>query len=361
MRSFSALPTPLPNAMRNTVPTKKPRFSAPPQKSDRLDGPSFLKRAILFQAELQRSRFPNASTLASQCRCSRSTAMRTIDRLRYEFGLPLEYDESRRGYFLTDHNTAPVSLPPSRTELLALALISEIARSVNGGALSEAVTALWARATSGRALGAHELEVLRGRICVELGATPRLEWRTLVQLLSLCDSETLVTLHYRSPWRSQNASEYLGYIERVRISEGAVFVLFRRLARTPIVLNATFIAEVKRAEGVAQRTHTCPGEPHNGDEDWFIGKGSWSGEREEVVEVTIPAPASAFYGAQLWHPDQVDHWDGETLIRHFPACSTLELARRLLSLGRSLTSVKPERLLEQIRADVAHLLRLCGG
>lgn len=343
------------------MPKKKPRFSPLPQKSQRLDGPSFLKRAILFQAELQRSRFPNASTLATVCRCSRSTAMRTIDRLRYEFGLPLEYDESRRGYFLTNHNTSPISLPASRTELLALALLSEIARSINDGALSEAVTALWARATSDRALGAHELEVLRERICVELGVTPRLEWHTLVQLLSLCESETLVTLRYHSPWRVRHTPEYLGYIERIRITEGAVFVLFRRLARTPIVLNATFIAEVKRVDSAAHHTHTCPGEPHNTDEEWFIGKGLWSGDREEVVEVTIPAPASAFYGAQLWHPEQVDLWDGETLIRRFPACSTLELARRLLSLGRSLTSVKPERLLEQLRADVAHLLRLCGG
>jgi predicted DNA-binding transcriptional regulator YafY len=347
--------------MRNTVPSKKPRISPLHQRSNRLDGPSFLKRAILFQAELQRSRFPNASTLATLSRCSRSTAMRTIDRLRYEFGLPLGYDESRRGYFLIDHNTSLVSLPPSRSELLALALLSQLARSIDGGALGEAVTALWARATSGRALDAHELEVLRDRICVELGATPRLEWGTLVDLLSLCESDTLVTLRYRSPWRARHTHEYVGCVERIKFSDGAVFVLFRRLAEAQIVLNAAFISDVTRMDGTAPRPGACPGEPHNEDEAWFAGNGHWSGEHEEVVEVAIPAPAAAFYAAQIWHPEQVDRWEGETLVRKFPACLTLELARRLLALGRSLKSVKPERLLDQIRLDVAHLLRVCGG
>ena len=75
---------------------------------------TFLKRALLLQAELQRNRFPNATSLADLCSCSRSTAMRTIDRLRYEFGVPIEYDESQRGYFLSNPNFSFASLPPGK-------------------------------------------------------------------------------------------------------------------------------------------------------------------------------------------------------------------------------------------------------
>ncbi len=45
------------------------------------DGHTFLKRQLVFFGELKRGVFPNASTLAAQCQCSRSTAQRSIDRL----------------------------------------------------------------------------------------------------------------------------------------------------------------------------------------------------------------------------------------------------------------------------------------
>ena len=75
------------------------------------DTSTFLKRALLLQAELQKKRYPNASSLAAMCGCSRSTAMRTIDRLRYEFGVPIDYDESNRGYYLTNPDFSFASLP----------------------------------------------------------------------------------------------------------------------------------------------------------------------------------------------------------------------------------------------------------
>lgn len=55
-----------------------------------MESSTFLKRSLVLQGELQKRTYPNAFTLASLCGCSRSTAMRTIDRLRYEFGVPIE-------------------------------------------------------------------------------------------------------------------------------------------------------------------------------------------------------------------------------------------------------------------------------
>lgn len=323
-----------------------------------MDTSTFLKRSLMLQGELQRGSCPNASTLAAMCGCSRSTAMRTIDRLRYEFGVPIEYDESNKGYYLTNPDFSFQSLPPGRDELVALVLLSELAGMIDDGSLQDALSSLWTRITNGRSDIDHDLEHIRNRFSSETTSVAKLADIDLVRLLTLCHRGQLVAIRYRSPWRHEEDKEYGGMFERLHFSDGILYAMFKDQRDRQLVLNVSFIKEIKEVAELSclagDEENESPSKPY-----WLEGFGIWSGSKPETIEIMIAPPASRYYAAQTWHVDQEDTWNGDTLIRKFPGITSPELTRRVLSLGRFVLSVKPEIILQQMREDIEHLASVC--
>jgi predicted DNA-binding transcriptional regulator YafY len=325
-----------------------------------MESSTFLKRSLVLQGELQKKAYPNAFTLASICGCSRSTAMRTIDRLRYEFGVPIEYDESNRGYYLTNSEFSFASLPPGRDELVALILLGELASMIDDGSLQEAVSSLWTRVTNGRADVDRDLEHIRDKLSSETTSIAKLADIDLVRLLTLCHRGQLVVIRYRCPWRHDEDRYYGGMFERLHFSDGILYAMFRDQRARQLVLNVSFVKEVTEVSEVPSLSNgeeaELPAKPY-----WLEGTGIWSGRKPETIEITISSPASRYYAAQVWHVEQEDAWDGDRLIRKFPGIASPELTRRVLSLGRFVLSVKPQCVLELMRDDVCHLHGLCTG
>ena len=323
-----------------------------------MDTSTFLKRSLMLQGELQRRSCPNASTLAAMCGCSRSTAMRTIDRLRYEFGVPIEYDESNRGYYLTNPDFSFQSLPPGRDVLVALVLLSELAGMIDDCSLQDALSSLWTRITNGRSDIDHDLEHIRNRFSSETTSVAKLADIDLVRLLTLCHRGQLVAIRYRSPWRHDEDKEYGGMFERVHFSDGMLYAMFKDQRDRQLVLNVSFIKEITEVADLHCRAgdeeKESPSKPY-----WLEGFGVWSGSKPESIEIMIAPPASRYYAAQTWHVDQEDTWNGDTLIRKFPGITSPEVTRRVLSLGRFVISVKPEIILQQMKEDVEHLASMC--
>lgn len=70
-------------------------------------------RLMKFVAELKKNSFPNAGSFAKllrqadvdenfSCACSTRTVLRDIETLQRDYHAPIDYDASRRGYYLTD-------------------------------------------------------------------------------------------------------------------------------------------------------------------------------------------------------------------------------------------------------------------
>ncbi len=316
---------------------------------------TFLRRAMLFCEELKRKRYPNASTLARMSGCSRSTAVRTIDLLRYEFGVPIAYEEAQRGYYLTQDDFSFIVLPPSREELLALCLLSDFAQMLGHSSIHDSVENLWTRIAAGRS--DFQRDKVRDRISIEPEGSFRLSGVNLLTLITMCCHDCLARVNYRSPWMRADGIEYIGRFERVRVARGSIHLAFRCIDGRCVVLNAAFIAAMTVLTSVPQIAAFTSAESHP-EERWYSGSGSWSGAATEIVEVTIAAPASQYYAAQVWHEAQDDSWEGGSLVRRFPTTVSAELATRLLGLGRALVSVRPGWVLRQFHTDIANLNRL---
>jgi predicted DNA-binding transcriptional regulator YafY len=325
-----------------------------------MENSSFLKRALLLQAELQSNRYPNASSFADLCNCSRSTAMRTIDRLRYEFGVPIEYDESQRGYYLSNPNFSFASLPPGKDELVVMILLSELLSMIDDASLQSALAGLWTRITNGRSDLSCDLEQLRARFSSDSTSVAKLADTDLVHLLYLCHTGQPVSLHYRSPWRHDADKEYIGIFQRLHFQDGILYAMFDEYRGRQLVFNVSFIKAVQEMEQLPAKlegkNEAPTPKPH-----WLEGFGVWSGAKPEIIEITIAPPASRYFAAQSWHPEQEDVWDGDNLVRRFPGIPSPELNRRILSLGRYVVSVSPPSVLEQLKVDVEQLGLLCTG
>jgi len=97
----------------------------------------FLERFIWFDNEARHGRFPNATKLAEQFELSTKTAHRSIDYFRDRLQAPLEYDESRKGYFYTDLSFQLPVTKLSQDELLALLIARKLITEASAGSLGD--------------------------------------------------------------------------------------------------------------------------------------------------------------------------------------------------------------------------------
>jgi hypothetical protein len=237
-------------------------------------------------------------------------------------------------------------------------LLGELLTLIDDASLGSAVSSLWAHLTNGRSDVHYDLEHIRSRFSSETTSVAKLADVDLLRLLDLSHKGQPVKVRYRSPWRHEEDKEYLGLFERFHFSDGILYSMFEDSRGRHIVLNVSFIKEISELEALPPRLPDSQATAQRRDY-WLDGFGVWSGAEPLTVEVAILAPASRYYAAQTWHPEQEDTWQGDTLVRRFPGIPSPELNRRILSLGRFVGSVKPESILDDIREDARHLIGLC--
>jgi predicted DNA-binding transcriptional regulator YafY len=167
-----------------------------------------------------------------------------------------------------------------------------------------------------------------------------------------------ISIRYRSPWRHTEDKIYRGRIAQVHFSDGNLYLLFNEESGREFVLNAAFIKEYLVLKEPIAMSKRQEGGTKLGSDNWLEGFGIWAGEELQEIEVAILAPASRYYASQSWHEDQQDEWqDGEILVRRFQSIVSPELVRRILSLGRYVSSIKPEELREQVLNDAQALVK----
>ncbi len=99
-------------ARSNRARGKRPvgeQFSRPP-----------LARMMQLHAQLQARKFPNCRKLAGELEVSEKTIQRDIEFMRYQLGLPIEYDQLHFGFVYTEPVTSFPSIQVSEGEIVAL-------------------------------------------------------------------------------------------------------------------------------------------------------------------------------------------------------------------------------------------------
>lgn len=97
----------------------------------------FLERFIWFDNEVRHGHFPNATKLAEQFELSTKTAHRSIEYFRDRLQAPLEYDESRKGYYYTDLTFQLPVMRLTQDELLALLISRKLITEASAGSIGD--------------------------------------------------------------------------------------------------------------------------------------------------------------------------------------------------------------------------------
>lgn len=316
------------------------------------DGSAIVRRARYFLSELRAGKFPNATSIQVFDKCSKSTATRAIDRLRDEYGFPIKFDASERGYYLTDPAFNFEFLPPGKDEYCALFLMRELASTIDCREIRDAIESLWRSALSQTGVIQHEIRALESRFSADVTAVSVLADAGVLQLVSAAATGEHVLIRYKSPWRNPEPREFRGMIERVHLSDSTVYVLFRSEKGRLFVLNAAFVKELNvLREPVAMG----PLEKNEDSLGWLDGFGVWTNEPLRDVMIRIVPPAAEYYASQRWHPEQVDTWEGEVLCRTFPSMISPEIVRRIMSVGRFVSHVEPSELAAKVREEARAL------
>src|ERR1700749_3315322 len=94
---------------RKMKPAVAEQFSRPP-----------LVRMMKLHAQLQARKFPNCRKLAHELEVSSKTIQRDIEFMRYQLGLPIEYDQLHFGFVYTEPVAGFPNIQVTEGEVVAL-------------------------------------------------------------------------------------------------------------------------------------------------------------------------------------------------------------------------------------------------
>lgn len=97
----------------------------------------YLERFIWFDNRIRAGKYPNSTKLAEQFEISTKTAHRSIEHFRDRLRAPLEYDESRKGFYYSDPDFQLPIMQLSQDELLALLISKKLITEASAGSIGE--------------------------------------------------------------------------------------------------------------------------------------------------------------------------------------------------------------------------------
>lgn len=300
---------------------------------------------LLIQEGMRSGIYANSGTFVREFEISRATAMRDLESLRDDESAPIEYDASRKGYYLTD---ASWTLPPlrvSRKEVFAFSIAAKLLGAFKGTPLELDMASLFEK------IG----QSLDGSITIDPSA--------LTEHLSVIgddfvrqDLETWSAVAQAIDRRERIAIVYQKFNGEVkRYSLDPYHLLFYHGNWYVIGMNrtggriATFAVSRIREW---MRTGVFF-EPHSGFDIAAVCRDSFGivrGEKVMRIRLLFSPRVAAYIRERVWHSTQriVDKRDGAVEMS-LETGGWNEMVRWILSWQPDVKVLSPKRLRERVR------------
>lgn len=307
----------------------------------------FIKRVVIFLSLLKERGVVSSAQLGQECGCHPKTALNTINKFLTEYEPPIVLDESTHGYRLTDVSYEFTLPPVDQSELHVLLLLRSIAEGLNAPQLVSELEGLWCKLAGSRKRLKNEAHQLVGRFSCDTTEASIVQDSYLLDLVLAAKEGQCLRLLYASPWKDKEEREYLVQVQKVRLKDGALYLLVHTQEGKERVLNAAYITELTVEPNPP---NFKPLSKHDGDHaDHFeTSFGIWAGEEVHEVVITFAREVSLYYAGQRWHDLQRDEEKDGILTRTLPSILSPELNRRLLSIAPHITDIQPQSLKEEL-------------
>lgn len=313
----------------------------------------FLERFIWFDNEARHDRFPNATNLADQFELSIKTAQRSIEYFRDRLRAPLEYNESRKGFYYTDLSFQLPITKLSQDELLALLISRKLITEASAGSLGEELGHISAR------LGSLLAASLPGKAHPEDAFSFR--WKGInptepvifQNVTSALIQGKLLTFCYYSPSSSACTMRTVEPHHMVNYLGTWHLIAYCHLRNEwrDFVLGRMTICQVE--SGTFQIRPKDEWQPFL--EDTF---GIFQNKRSFNVKLKFTPERSRWIRGEIWHEGQTEELleDGSMLLT-IPASHEAEIMMEILKHGSHVRVIEPEWL----RLKVAEEMKLAAA
>jgi len=102
-------------------------------------------RLLFIDEKIRSGLYPNAATLAKEYEVSPRTLLRDIEYMRDMLGAPVEYDNSRKGYFYTEENFFLPALDIKESDFFAICITEKALKQYENTPLYERLSSIFER------------------------------------------------------------------------------------------------------------------------------------------------------------------------------------------------------------------------
>lgn len=297
------------------------------------------ERITWLYKELKDNRYPNRQQFMARFEVSPSTFKRDLSFFRDRLSAPIEYDEKRRGYFLTN---SAFELPSFWFNHRQLLIIAAVCRQLEQFTTSPTIKNLITRlqeiitAPNGRRM---EIFSFENAACV---SCDNANFDTLSQAMLM---ERLIHITYRD---GKNDHVSCRDVEPYRLHNYAgswYLIAFCRLRRAPRTFQLSRILDIEvLRKNVEQR--------FNVNDYLATAFGIFKGRDTTTATLRFCPALARLINEQCWHPNQITRWERDgSLIMELPVADLTEIRLKTLQYGREVEVISPPELRRQVAAE----------
>ncbi len=311
-----------------------------------------LERIYWFYSQLKAGKAPSCNSFVSRFEVSKSTFKRDLAFLRDRLGAPVEYDNERAGYVLTDSS---FELPPYWFDRVHLFMILGLCRQFEAAKRSEPdeIEKLRCRAE-------EILSMRYGREVLDVVSFEMIQWvgfddKILDAVLSAIIEKRLLSITYHTAYSGETSQRTL---EPYRLHNymGAWHLLgYCLLRQCPRMF---LLNRIENPKPLPKRFSEPRFDPCAYLGDTF---GIYKGNCSIKVSMRFSPSIARFIRDELWHKEQeISETADGGLILSLPVSDLTEIKRHALKYGTQVEVLEPAELRRQVAEEARAILAVYG-
>jgi predicted DNA-binding transcriptional regulator YafY len=309
--------------------------------------------------QIRLDQYPNASSIAEHFEVSTKTAQRTINFMRDQLRMPLDYLAERRGWYYTEKHYSLPAIELTEGDLVTILLAEKLARQYRGTAIGHQVERAFGKVLDAMTNAVTiDLQGLSNAFTFEAGVTTDLDPDLFSQLGLAVRQQKSVEMNYFTASRGELTLRRVDPLH-LRNSRGEWYLIAWDHRREEV--RDFLVSRIRHLEVTEERFAW----PQDFDPTRYLngGFGMIRGNDSIRVEIIFTEYQSRWIRElSSFHPteEREELPDGRLILRM--TVTALEGVKRfVLQYGAQAEVLSPPQLRDQIRAEIDSLSQLYGG
>lgn len=317
-------------------------------------GHLLIRRYQWFDRQVRAGKFPNASSLAEEFELSVKTAQRNITYFRDQIGAPLEYDQSKKGFYYSDSNFQLAAPDITQEEMLAILVAQNILSVSAGGVISKEIKSFGKKLFGSPELLGLSQKKLRDSFSSTWSEYAPAQGAVFQAAMRALLESKLLGFSYTSPKEPEPTLREIEPHHLQHYMGNWILVGYCHLRDNWRKFKLSRMLDVKVSKQVFS-----PRPKSQWKDQLEGGFGIFQGSNTQLIKLKFNAFRAPWIREQVWHDDQsIELLPGGELSLSFPACQYHEVKMKILQFGADVEVLEPDDLRDEIKREVFKLSSL---